>query len=70
MLFFVYLIAAFGLYPSLGWTRYRAIFALAFSVPPYGTLVYEHWASTKRHNSGFKTYHQFLLYNMLTTAGM
>lgn len=67
-LFLLYLIAAFGLYPSLGWSRWRAIFALAFSVPPYGTLVFERWASAKRHNAGFKSYQQYLLYNALTVV--
>jgi integral membrane protein len=63
MLFIVYCLASIGLYPSLGWSRWRGVFALAFSVPPYGTLVFEQWASTKRHNAGFKTYRQFLVYN-------
>jgi len=67
MLFMLYLLAAFGLYPSLGWSRWRAIFALGFSVPPYGTLVFEQWAAAKRHNSGFKTYRHFLVYNALAT---
>jgi integral membrane protein len=65
MLFTLYLLAAFGLYPSLGWPRWQAIVALAFSVPPYGTLVFEQWASAKRHNAGFKTYRHFLVYNVL-----
>lgn len=68
MLFTLYLIAALGLYPSLGWPRWRAVFALAFSVPPYGTLVFERWASSKRHNAGFKSYRHYLLYNALTAV--
>ena len=68
MLFLLYLIAAFGLYPSLGWLRWRAIVALAFSVPPYGTLVFEQWASVKRRNGGFKSYQQYLVYTVLTAA--
>lgn len=68
MIFFGYLVAAVGLYPSLGWSRWRALFALAFSVPPYGTLVFEQWAVRKRRNSGFKTYRHFLLYNAILTS--
>lgn len=68
MLFLLYLVAAFGLYPSLGWSRWRAIVALAFSVPPYGTLVFERWASAKRHNAGFKSYQHYLLYNVLAVV--
>jgi integral membrane protein len=67
MLFTLYLLAALGLYPSLGWSRWRGIVALAFSVPPYGTLAFEQWAAAKRHNGGFKTYHHFLMYNVLAT---
>ncbi len=65
MLFLAYLAAAVGLYPSLGWSRLRSLFALAFGVPPFGTLVFELWAARRRHNAGFKTYRQYLLYNRL-----
>lgn len=68
MLFFGYMVAALGLYPSLGWSRWRALFALGFGVPPFGSLVFEQWAAYKRRNSGFKTYRHFLLYNVLLTA--
>ena len=68
MLFMLYCVASLGLYPSLGWSRWRGLFALAFSVPPYGTLVFEQWAAAKRHNSGFRTYRQFLLYNLLVAG--
>jgi len=65
MLFFVYCLASLGLYPSLGWSRWRALFALGFSVPPYGTLFFERWASDMRHSGGFKTYRQFLLFTAI-----
>jgi len=68
MLFFGYLAAALVLYPSLGWSRLRALFALAFSVPPYGTLLFEQWAARRRRSGGFKTYRQFLLYNLLVAC--
>ncbi|HEY4160798.1 MAG TPA: DUF3817 domain-containing protein [Candidatus Saccharimonadales bacterium] len=65
MLFLLYCLASLGLYPSLGWSRWRGLFALAFSVPPYGSLLFEQWAAAKRHNAGFRTYRHFLLYNLL-----
>lgn len=65
MLFLLYCFASLALYPSLGWSRWRGLLAALFSVPPYGSLVFEQWAAAKRHNAGFKTYRQFLLYNML-----
>lgn len=68
MLFFGYMAAALGLYPSLGWSRWRGIAALVAGVPPYGTLVIEQWAAHKRHNAGFKTYRHYLLYNVVVTA--
>jgi integral membrane protein len=68
MLFFVYLVAAVGLYPSLGWPRLRGLFALAASVPPYGTLVFEQWAAHKRRAQGFKTYRHYLTYTALAAT--
>jgi integral membrane protein len=69
MLFFGYLAAALVLYPSLGWSRWRALFALAFSVPPFGTLVFEQWAAHRRMSHGFKQYRHFLLYNFVQVNG-
>jgi integral membrane protein len=67
MLFFLYCMASLGLYPSLGWSRWRGLFALAFSVPPYGSLLFEQWAAAKRHNAGFRTYRQYLIYNCMAS---
>jgi integral membrane protein len=68
MIFFAYLAAAIGLYPSLGWPRFRGLLAVVFSVPPYGTLLFELWASRQRHNAGFKTYRHYLLYTRVVAA--
>jgi integral membrane protein len=68
MLFLGYCVASLGLYPSLGWSRWKGIAALIFSVPPYGTLVFERWAALKRRNAGFKTYRHFLLYTALNAS--
>jgi integral membrane protein len=65
MIFFGYLVAAVGLYPSLGWSRLRAVISLAASVPPYGTLLVEQYAAHKRGNNGFRTYRQYLVYTAL-----
>lgn len=62
MLFVVYVAAPLVLYPSLGWSRWRALFSLAASVPPYGTLVIEQWAAYKRRNNGFRSYKDYLTY--------
>lgn len=67
MLFFAYLAACVVLYPSLSWSRWRALFALAFSVPPYGTIVFEQWATWTRRAHGFKTYRHYLVYTVLVS---
>src|SRR5215467_8859093 len=41
MLFLAYAAAAIGLYPTLRWSRRRAVVALIASVPPYGSLLFE-----------------------------
>jgi integral membrane protein len=69
MIFFAYVAAAAGLYPSLGWSRWRAVFALAFSVPPFGTLLFEQWAAHRRAANGFSNYRNYLIYTALQVAG-
>jgi integral membrane protein len=69
MLFVSYLAACVVLYPSLGWSRWRALFALAFSTPPYGTLLFEQWVAYKRRAHGFKKYQHYLLYSLLLENG-
>jgi integral membrane protein len=56
MLFFGYALAAIGLYPSLGWPRWKAVLAVAASVPPYGSLLFEWWASFRRTSADFENY--------------
>ncbi|HSX06298.1 MAG TPA: DUF3817 domain-containing protein [Candidatus Saccharimonadia bacterium] len=65
MIFFGYLVAAVGLYPSLGWSRWQAVGALIFSVPPYGTLFFEQYAARTRQKQKLREYRSFLAYNVL-----
>jgi integral membrane protein len=60
ILFLMYATAA-GLYPTLGWSRKRAIIALLASVPPFGSLIFEQWAANVRHVSQFKIYGRCML---------
>lgn len=48
MLFVAYILAVIALAPSLGWSWFRTLVAAAFSVPPYGSLVYEFWSAGQR----------------------
>ncbi len=68
MLFFGYLAACLVLYPSLSWSRWRGLVALAFSVPPYGSLVFERYVAWRRVRNGFKTYRHYLAYLYLGMA--
>ncbi|HEX7368344.1 MAG TPA: DUF3817 domain-containing protein [Candidatus Saccharimonadales bacterium] len=65
MIFFAYIIAALGLYPSLGWTRYKAIIAGLASVPPYGSLLFERWEARQRRHKALRNYHACTLYTAL-----
>lgn len=65
MLFVAYMVAVLAFYPSLAWSRWKALVALALSVPPYGSLAFERWAAWRRRAHGFRTYRQYLLYNRL-----
>lgn len=69
MLFLIYLAAAAGLYPSLRWSRWRAILAILASVPPYGSLVFEQWAARQRRQTNLKNYGCFLMFTALPKEG-
>jgi integral membrane protein len=68
MLFLLYALAAIGLYPSLRWSRWRALVALAASVPPYGSLLFEQWAAYKRHNSSAELYRCVMAYQFISAS--
>ena len=65
LLFIVYLLAVVGLYPSLRWSRTKSIFALAASVPPYGTLLFEQWAQYMRNKSQFQIYSNVIIFSLI-----
>jgi len=68
MIFFGYMVAALGLYPSLGWSRWYALTALIISVPPYGTLVFERWMAHKRQTERLREYRSLLTYSVLVNV--
>jgi integral membrane protein len=67
LLFSLYALSAVGLYPALGWSRKKSLVALAASVPPYGSLVFERWAAHSRRASYFISYSHCILLARLTT---
>lgn len=67
MLFLLYALAAAGLYPTLHWSRKRALAALLASVPPYGSLLFEQWASRARRSAQFRNYRYCLVLAALSS---
>lgn len=65
MLFLSYMVAAIGLYPNLKWNRWAGIVALAASVPPYGSLIFEQVAGYLRSNRHARSYSHVILFNTL-----
>lgn len=53
-IYLCYFAAALVLYPSLGWKRWRGLFALLAGIPPYGSLLFELYESHRRHKADFR----------------
>lgn len=70
MLFVIYIVAALVLAPSLGWSFGRTAAAGLFSVPPYGSLVFELWAAGRRREHGLTRLRGFTAYRLLTSSSM
>ena len=66
VLFLSYALASIGLYPTLRWSRQKALFALLASVPPYGSLMFEMWAQAMRRHSEFQAYSYCVALALLT----
>lgn len=66
VLFITYAVAAVVLYPSLRWSRSKALIAAMASTPPYGSLVFEQWAAYKRRSRALKDYRELFVYGLIT----
>jgi len=62
MLFLLYVVAVLVLSPTLRWPWYRIIIAGLFSVPPYGSLMYELWSAERRQRHAFNHLFGFVGY--------
>ncbi len=51
-LFVVYVAVAFATWTALGWRMRVGLVALVASIPPFGTLVFERWATRRGLLSG------------------
>ncbi len=66
ILFLLYALAGLGLYPCLGWRRGKALIATLASVPPFGSLLFEQWASRVRGRQHLQMYGTYLVWVTLT----
>lgn len=66
VLFLAYALSAAGLYPTLRWSRKRAIIALLASIPPFGSLLFERWAYATRRHAQFQTYTYCIAFSLLS----
>jgi integral membrane protein len=67
VLFAVYILAVLLLSPSLRWSWPRTIIAGAASVPPYGSLLFELWASEDRQHATYRHHEKLLTYRLLVS---
>lgn len=65
LLFIIYLIASISLYPSLNWSRKKALVAVIASVIPFGSLLFELWVSLNRKKDSYNTIKSCLLLSKL-----
>jgi integral membrane protein len=69
-IFLAYFGVVIVLYPSLQWSRKKAVLALVAGVPPYGTLVYEQWAAMARQRQRRQTYVRCVCYTLLAAQAV
>lgn len=55
-IFLTYFAILAAVYSSTGWSRKKFLLAIAAGIPPYGTLVFERWASFVRSQSISRRY--------------
>jgi integral membrane protein len=67
-IFIIYIVAALGLYPSLGWSRGKAFVAGLASVPPYGSIIFEQWAAHRRNRNDMLVYRRCIAYAALANV--
>ena len=72
MLFAAYIMAVLACGSSLGWSIFKTVIAGCFSVPPYGSLIFEQWEARQRRNQRARVTYRTSVYRSLTlqTAGL
>jgi integral membrane protein len=67
-LFLIYITGVIVVAPSLGWSVKRTIIGGLFSVPPYGTLMYEQWSLHNIKLDNFKLQSSLVGYRILSDS--
>ena len=65
MLFVLYIMAALAFGSTLRWSIIKTIIAGCFSVPPYGSIVFEQWEARRRSRHHTKTVARTHYYHLL-----
>jgi integral membrane protein len=65
-LFLAYLGIVISAYSSLDWSRAKGFLAILVSVVPYGSLVFEQYASAKRHETQKQLYRRIFVRAIIT----
>jgi integral membrane protein len=65
-IFLIYFAVLLAVYGSSGWSRKKIIIAALAGIPPYGTFVFEQWASYDRQHKLAKAHLSNLLLVLLS----
>ena len=69
MLFILYIMAALAFGSSLGWSIIKTVIAGLFSIPPYGSIVFEQWEARRRSRVRAQQLYSRTRYQQLLDAG-
>ena len=69
MLFIAYIMAVLAFGSSLGWSLIKTLIAGLFSVPPYGSLVFEQWEARRRATDRARYTYRTIWYRQLLDGG-
>lgn len=68
MIFLAYFGILLAVYTSIGWSRGKFLLAVLAGVPPYGSLIFEQWASYTRSNKNCRLHFRSILLSSVTNA--
>lgn len=69
MLFGAYIMATLAFGPSMQWSAIKVLAAALFSVPPYGSLVFEQWEARQRQHAQARRAYRVFCYRFMLASG-